>query len=139
MRREVADPQFSRPALPACDNSAAAAATHTRSRSAAQEQEQLHKLDALNLAIALKRAIYDAGYTCKRVTDAGFVGEWKNLDMWMAHCVYDDGTAAGLGDLRRARRQRPGARLQGHSGQRPARLQDQASGRRAALPRPNRA
>ena len=38
------------------------------------EQEQLHKLTALNLAIALKRAIYDAGYTCSRVTDAGFVG-----------------------------------------------------------------
>jgi hypothetical protein len=55
------------------------------------EQEQLHQLDAMNLAIGLKRAIYDAGYTCKRVTDAGFVGEWKNLDMWMAHCVYDQG------------------------------------------------
>jgi hypothetical protein len=49
-------------------------------------------LDALNLAIALKRAIYDAGYTCKRVTDAGFVGTYENLDMWMAHCVYDKGT-----------------------------------------------
>ena len=55
------------------------------------EQEQLKQLDAFNLAIGLKRAIYDAGYTCKRVTDAGFVGEWKNLDMWMAHCVYDNG------------------------------------------------
>ena len=56
------------------------------------EQDQLHKLDAFNLAIGLKRAIYDAGYTCKRITDAGFVGEWKNLDMWMAHCVYEKGT-----------------------------------------------
>jgi hypothetical protein len=57
------------------------------------EQNQLHALDALNLAIALKRAIYDAGYTCKRVTDAGFVAEWKNLDMWTAHCEYDRGPA----------------------------------------------
>ena len=56
------------------------------------EQDQLHKLDAFNLAIALKRAIYDAGYTCKRVTDGGFVGEWQNLDMWVAHCVYDKGS-----------------------------------------------
>lgn len=56
------------------------------------EQVQLHQLDAFNLAIGLKRAIYDAGYTCKRITDAGFVGTWKNLDMWMAHCVYDKGT-----------------------------------------------
>jgi hypothetical protein len=57
------------------------------------EQEELHKLDAINLAIGLKRAIYDAGYSCKRITDAGFVGTYKNLDMWMAHCVYDKGAA----------------------------------------------
>ena len=50
------------------------------------EQNQLHDLDAMNLAIALKRAIYDAGFTCKRVTEAGYVGEYKNLDMWMARC-----------------------------------------------------
>jgi hypothetical protein len=56
-----------------------------------QEQQQLHQLDAFNLAIGLKHAIYDAGYTCKRVTDAGFVGEWKNLDMWTAHCIYEKG------------------------------------------------
>ena len=55
------------------------------------EQEALHKLDAMNLAIALKRAIYDAGYTCRRVTKASFVGPYKNLDMWMAHCEYDKG------------------------------------------------
>src|SRR3569832_1930571 len=55
------------------------------------EQEQLHKLDAFNLTIGLKRAIYDAGYTCKRITDAGFVGTWQNLDLRMAHCVYDSG------------------------------------------------
>jgi hypothetical protein len=53
------------------------------------EQDQLKQLDAMNLAIGLKRAIYDAGYTCKQITDAGFVGEWKNNDMWMAHCVND--------------------------------------------------
>jgi hypothetical protein len=50
------------------------------------EQEQLHQLDALNLAIGLKRAIYDAGFTCKSISDAGFVGAYKNLDMWMARC-----------------------------------------------------
>jgi hypothetical protein len=50
------------------------------------EQRRLHQLDAFNLAIGLKRAIYDAGYTCKRITDAGFVGSYKNLDMWMAKC-----------------------------------------------------
>jgi hypothetical protein len=58
----------------------------------APEQDQLHQLDAFNLAIGLKRAIYDAGYSCKRVTDAGFVGTWKNLDEWMARCVYENGS-----------------------------------------------
>jgi hypothetical protein len=57
------------------------------------EQDRLKQLDAFNLAIGLKHAIYDAGYTCKRITDAGFVGEYKNLDMWVAHCVYDTGAA----------------------------------------------
>jgi hypothetical protein len=51
------------------------------------EQDQLFKLDDLNRAIALKRAIYDAGYNCKRITKSGFVGAYKNLDMWMASCA----------------------------------------------------
>jgi hypothetical protein len=51
------------------------------------EQEQLHKLNELNRAIALKRAIYDSGYACKRVDASGFVGTYKNLDMWMASCA----------------------------------------------------
>lgn len=50
------------------------------------EQEQLHQLSALNLAIALKRAIYDSGYSCSRIDKEGFVGEYKNLDEWTAHC-----------------------------------------------------
>jgi len=51
------------------------------------DQDRLHQLDAMNLAIGLKRAIYDGGYICKRVTDAGFVGTYKNLDVWEARCV----------------------------------------------------
>lgn len=53
------------------------------------DQDRLHQLDALNLAIALKHAIYDAGFTCRRVADGGFVAEYENLDMWTASC--DDG------------------------------------------------
>jgi hypothetical protein len=60
-------------------------------RVTSDEQKQLHKLDAFNLGIALKRAIYDAGYSCKTVTDGGFVGIYQNLDMWMAHCAYEGG------------------------------------------------
>lgn len=79
-------------ALAACQQQSATAPTNeTRIKVRSSEQNQLHQLDAINLAIALKRAIYDAGYNCRRVTDAGFVGEYKNLDMWTAHCVYEQG------------------------------------------------
>ena len=78
--------------LAACDDGQPQQTNQTTVRVRSSEQEQLHKLDAFNLAIGLKRAIYDAGYTCKQVTDAGFVGTWKNLDMWMAHCEYEKGT-----------------------------------------------
>ena len=51
------------------------------------QQEELHRLNDLNRAIALKRAIYDSGHTCRRVTSSGFVATYKNLDMWMASCA----------------------------------------------------
>ena len=79
--------------LSACNESQPAQTNQPAIRVTSQEQRQLHQLNALNLAIGLKRAIYDAGYSCKRITDAGYVGTYKNLDMWMAHCVYDKGIA----------------------------------------------
>ncbi len=51
-----------------------------------EAQEQLHQFNDLNRAIGLKRAIRDAGYRCQRVTRSGYVGEYENLDMWMANC-----------------------------------------------------
>lgn len=76
-------------ALTACNEQPQPAQTNqsTAIKVRGPDQDRLHQLDAINLAIALKRAIYDAGYFCKRVSDAGFVGEWKNLDMWMTTCV----------------------------------------------------
>lgn len=50
------------------------------------EQDALHRLNALDLSIALKRAIQTSGYSCKRVESAGFVAAYKNLDMWTASC-----------------------------------------------------
>lgn len=74
-------------ALAACDNQSSTKQTsQPQIRVQSEEQKQLHQLDAFNLAIGLKRAIYDAGYHCKRVTDAGYVGTYKNLDEWMARC-----------------------------------------------------
>ena len=49
-------------------------------------QDELHRLNDLNRAIALKRAIYASGYTCKFIERSGFVQKVKNLDMWTAHC-----------------------------------------------------
>jgi len=80
-------------ALAGCNKSQPQQAAQTTIKVQSEEQKQLHRLDAFNLAIGLKRAIYDAGYTCRRITDAGFVGTWKNNDMWTAHCVYDKGAA----------------------------------------------
>ena len=80
-------------ALGACNNNQQQQAQQPTIRVRSDEQKQLHQLDAFNLAIGLKHAIYDAGYTCKRITDAGYVGTYKNLEMWTAHCVYDKGPA----------------------------------------------
>jgi len=77
--------------LAACDNGAQQQANQPTIKVRSAEQDALLKLDAMNLSIALKHAIYDAGYTCKRVTDAGFVGPYHNVDMWMARCEYDKG------------------------------------------------
>jgi hypothetical protein len=80
-------------ALTACNNSQTQQANQPNIRVVSEEQKQLHQLDAFNLAIGLKRAIYDAGYSCKRVTNAGFVGIWQNLDEWTAHCEYANGSS----------------------------------------------
>ena len=78
-------------AIAACNKSQQATTNQPNIRVVSEEQQQLRQLDAVNLAIGLKRAIYDAGYTCKRITDAGYVGTWENLDEWMAHCEYENG------------------------------------------------
>ena len=70
--------------LAACDSAAPPPAKPIEVR--APEQERLHQLDALNLAIALKRAIGDLGFTCQRVDSGGFVARYQNLDMWTASC-----------------------------------------------------
>ena len=49
-------------------------------------QDRLHQLDDLNRAIALKRAIYQSGSDCLRVTQSGYVGEYENTSYWTARC-----------------------------------------------------
>ena len=73
-------------ALAACDqgNSAPPPTKKIQVRSAGQDK--MHQLDAMNRAIALKRAIYASGNECRRVTKSGFVGEYQNLSYWTAAC-----------------------------------------------------
>ena len=52
-----------------------------------EAQNALHKLNAMNQKIALRRAIYDSGNACKTVTKAGYVQEYGNLSMWTASCA----------------------------------------------------
>ena len=72
-----------------CGQSSAPAAPHPTIKVQGTEQKQLAAASEMDRAIALKRAIYDAGSTCKRVTSTGFVTDYKNMSMWQAGC--DDG------------------------------------------------
>ena len=51
-----------------------------------EQQEGLHKLSEHYRHVALRRAIYDAGRTCRSVTRSGYVQEYGNLSMWTATC-----------------------------------------------------
>ncbi|MDQ3144900.1 MAG: hypothetical protein M3Q57_08490 [Pseudomonadota bacterium] len=74
--------------LGACDRPAEPAPRkEIRVRSAGQDQ--LFNLDDLGRAIALKRAIVATGSVCKRIVSSGFVGGYKNMDMWTARCDND--------------------------------------------------
>lgn len=80
-------------AVGACDRQPAAPPARRNGISVrSASQKALFKLDALNRAIALKRGILASGSTCKRITKSGFVGPYKNLDMWTATC--DDGATS---------------------------------------------
>ncbi len=49
-------------------------------------QRALHKLDNLNRAITLKRALHATGAECRLVTKSGYVGEYENTSYWTATC-----------------------------------------------------
>ena len=51
------------------------------------EQNRLHQLSDMDRAIGLKRAIYGAGFACRRVTETRFIGRYKNMDMWGVRCA----------------------------------------------------
>lgn len=78
-------------ALAACNQGASDTAAETPAKPAVQvrgpEQNRLHQLGEMDRNIGLKRAIYANGFTCKRVTESRFIGQYKNMDMWGVRCA----------------------------------------------------
>ena len=70
----------------ACDSPEPAAQPRKSIQVRSEQQEGLHKLSEQYRHVALRRAIYDAGRTCKTVTKSGYVQEYGNLSMWTASC-----------------------------------------------------
>lgn len=73
--------------LGACEKEAPPPPKPETIRVRSEAQKQLSAANNLDRAIALKRAIMATGPSCKRVATTGFVGTYKNMDMWTASCV----------------------------------------------------
>lgn len=52
-----------------------------------EAQKQLAAANDMDRAIGLKRAIYDSGNVCKRLTESKFLIDYGNLAMWRATCA----------------------------------------------------
>jgi hypothetical protein len=70
----------------ACGDSSEPVAPRQSISVRSEQQEALHKLSEPYRHIALRRAIYDAGRSCRTVTKSGYVQEYGNLSMWTATC-----------------------------------------------------
>ena len=72
--------------LTACDQGSSAPPPKQQITVRSDGQDRMHQLNDLNRAIALKRALYDSGAECRRVTQSGYVGEYENTSQWTATC-----------------------------------------------------
>lgn len=74
--------------LTACGSSEPAAApVNKQIKVQGEAQKQLAAASEMDRAIGLKRAIYDSGSVCKRLTESKFVTDYKNMAMWRASCA----------------------------------------------------
>lgn len=85
MRRSIALLMLILP-LAACDQGTSAPPPKQPITVRSDGQDRMHQLNDLNRAIALKRALYDSGAECRRVTQSGYVGEYENTSQWTATC-----------------------------------------------------
>ena len=74
-------------ALVSACGSSEPAPVHKQIKVQGEAQKQLAAANKMDRAIGLKRAIYDSGNVCKRLTDSTFVTDYKNLAMWRATCA----------------------------------------------------
>ena len=72
--------------LAACDQGTSAPPPKQPITVRSDGQDRMHQLNDLNRAIALKRALYDSGAECRRVTKSGYVDEYENTSQWTATC-----------------------------------------------------
>ena len=86
MRRMLAIMMLMVP-LAACGQESAAPAPKQKITVRSDGQKQMHQLNQLNREIALKRAIYDTGAACLRITKSGYVGTYENTEQWTATCI----------------------------------------------------
>lgn len=73
--------------LGACGPEVAAPPPKQKISVRSEGQKAMHQLSQLNREIALKRAIYDTGAACQRITKSGYVGTYENTEQWTATCT----------------------------------------------------
>lgn len=73
----------------ACDGGQSTTTPTTRIEIANPYQERLLGLSVLNRSLGLRRAIQDAGQTCRRITATGYQQPYKGQHLWIGRCAPD--------------------------------------------------
>lgn len=69
-----------------CDQGPARQTKTTKMVVANPFHDGLMTLSELNRSLALRRAVQDAGESCKKIERSAFQGDFKQLKMWTASC-----------------------------------------------------
>ena len=72
--------------LAACDSREAAPPVQSEVTVRSDAQKRLFELSDLDRAIALKRAIGEQGLRCGQLVSTGYVGRYRDMDVWTATC-----------------------------------------------------
>ena len=72
--------------LTACESREAAPPVQNEVTVRSEAQKRLFELGDLDRAIALKRAIGEQGLRCAQMVSTGYVGRYRDMDLWTATC-----------------------------------------------------